>query len=226
MKLTYFGHSTFLLQTLHGNILFDPFISPNPKAAHIDIGGVNPEYILISHAHSDHIADLVTIAKQSNAKVIANWEIIQWCGQQGITNLHPMNTGGKYSFDIGYIHATIAQHSSSFPDGMYGGNPMGFIIENNEGTVYYAGDTALTLDMQLLAKKFTISTALLPIGDNFTMDYKDALIASDFINCKSIIGMHYDTFDLISIDREAAIQDFEQAGKSLFLPSIGQTFDI
>jgi L-ascorbate metabolism protein UlaG (beta-lactamase superfamily) len=226
MKLTYLGHSAFLLNTLGKTILFDPFITPNPKAAHIDVTTLNPDYILISHAHSDHIADLVTIAHQSNAKVIANWEIIQWCAAQGLTNLHPMNTGGKFSFDIGTVHATIAQHSSSFADGTYGGNPMGFVIQNQESTLYYAGDTALTLDMQILAKKFAINTAILPLGDNFTMDYNDAIMAASYINCSNIIGMHFDTFDMIAIDHDAAIQGFEQAGKSLFLPSIGQSFDI
>lgn len=226
MKLTYLGHSCFLLETCGKTVLFDPFISQNPKASTIDINTLEPDYILVSHAHSDHIADLQSIAKRTNAKVVANWEITQWCISKGIENIHPMNIGGKWSFEFGDVITTTAIHSSSFADGSYGGTPMGFIIKNNEGTLYYAGDTALTLDMTLIGNKYTLSTAILPVGDNFTMGYEDALIASEYIKCDKIIGMHFDTFGYIEIPHDKAIGLFEENGKSLTLPYVRQIIEI
>lgn len=226
MKLTYLGHSSFLLETNGKTILFDPFISQNPKASTIDISTLQPDYILVSHAHSDHIADLQSIAIRTNAKVVANWEITQWCINNGVNNIHPMNIGGKWHFEFGDAIATTAIHSSSFADGSYGGNPMGFIIKNDEGTLYYAGDTALTLDMTLIGNKYSLNVAILPIGDNFTMGYEDAFTASEYIKCDKIIGMHFDTFGFIEIPHEKAITLFEEHGKNLILPDIGQIIEL
>lgn len=226
MKLTYYGHSCFLLETAGKTILFDPFITPNPKANTIDVHSIHPDYILVSHAHSDHTADLVDIATRTGAKVVSSWEITQWCSNKGITNTHPMNQGGKWNFDFGTVHATIAAHSSSFEDGFYGGNPMGFVIKNDEGCLYYSGDTALTLDLTLVGNKHRLDVALLPIGDNFTMGYEDAAIAAEYIKCDHIIGMHFDTFGYIEIPHDKAIDLFRSKGKTLLLPSIGQVIEI
>jgi L-ascorbate metabolism protein UlaG (beta-lactamase superfamily) len=223
MKITYFGHSCFELNIKDKKILFDPFISPNELAKNIDITKIKPNYILISHGHKDHIADAVQIAKQSNATVICNWETHVWLNKQGVESTHPMNIGGKKAFDFGNVKCVTAVHSSSLPDGTYGGNAMGFIIESTEINLYYAGDTALTYDMKLIGEYRSIQLAFLPIGDNFTMGIDNAIIASDFIKCKKIIGMHYDTFGYIKIDKEQAKQKFRNNGLDLKLFEIGET---
>lgn len=226
MKFTYYGHSCFVVEANGVKILFDPFISHNSLAAHIDVNSIEADYILLSHGHEDHIADCVSIAKKTNAKVVASWEICSWLNQKGITHTHPMNTGGKWRFDFGTVKCVTAQHSSSMPDGSYGGNPMGFLVTTNEGSFYYSGDTALTLDMQLIPRWAQMQFAVLPIGDNFTMDVADAILASDFIQCNHVIGVHYDTFGFIKIDTEKAKQDFAEAGKNLLLPGIGETITL
>jgi len=223
MNITYYGHSCFGVEINGKHLLFDPFISPNELAAKIDINSVKADYILISHGHEDHIADTVAIAKRTGAKVICIWEINVWLSKQGVENIHPMNIGGKVKLDFGNVKCVNAVHSSSLPDGSYGGNPMGFVIESNEGNFYYAGDTALTYDMKLIGEYRHINFAFLPIGDNFTMGVDNAIIASDFINCKDIIGMHYDTFGYIKIDHIDAQNKFTQSGKKLTLLNIGET---
>lgn len=222
MQITYYGHSCFEIVVNNKKLLFDPFISDNPLAHNIDIKKVNPDYILISHGHSDHIADAVAIAQQSKATVVANWEIVQWLIKNGVENTHPMNTGGKWMFDFGKVKCVSAAHSSSLPDGSYGGTAMGFIIEAHEANFYYSGDTALTYDMKLIGEFRTLDFALLCIGDNFTMSVDNAIIAADFIKCRKIIGMHYDTFGYIKIDHEEAIGKFSNQGKELTLMEIGE----
>jgi L-ascorbate metabolism protein UlaG (beta-lactamase superfamily) len=223
MNITYYGHSCFGVEIKGKHILFDPFISPNEMAKQIDANTVKADYILISHGHEDHIADAVSIAKRTGAKVICNWEISVWLGKQGVENIHPMNIGGKVKLDFGDVKCVNAVHSSSLPDGSNGGNPMGFVVESPEGNFYYAGDTALTYDMKLIGEYRSIDFAFLPIGDNFTMGVDNAIIASEFINCKKIIGMHYDTFGYIKIDKEAAVTKFNHSGKQLTLMYIGET---
>jgi L-ascorbate metabolism protein UlaG (beta-lactamase superfamily) len=225
MKITYFGHSCFQVEVSGKKILFDPFIRPNELARHINVSQIKPDYLLITHGHEDHIADAVEIAQSSGAKVISNWEICMWLNKQGISNYHPMNTGGKVKLDFGNVKCVEAVHSSSFPDGSYAGNPMGFIVETAEGNFYYAGDTALTYSMKLIGEYRTIRFAFLPIGDNFTMGVDNAIIATDFINCKDIIGMHYDTFGFIKIDKTEAVEKFKRAGAVLTLLDIGQTIE-
>ncbi len=229
MKITYYGHSTFMVEIAGKKILFDPFITPNPLAqeAGVDIESIQPDYILISHGHADHIADAVAIAQASAAKVVASWEIHEWLNKQGVENTHPMNTGGKWAFEGFTVHCVVAQHSSGLPDGSYGGNPMGFVITSDDGNFYYAGDTALTWDMKLIPMLYPkLDFALMPIGDNFTMSYEHAIHASDFVECNTIVGLHFDTFGFIVIDHEAAKKAFQEKGKTLFLPKAGMTFSI
>jgi len=223
MNITYYGHSCFAVEVNGKHLLFDPFISPNELAKNIDINEIKADYILISHGHEDHIADAVFIAKKTGAKVICVWEINLWLEKQGITNICAMNIGGKVKLDFGAVKCVFAAHSSSLPDGTYGGNPVGFVVESKEGNFYYAGDTALSYEMRLIGDYRTINFAFLPIGDNFTMGVDNAIIATDFINCDDIIGMHYDTFPPIKINHEEAIAKFEYAGKKLSLLKIGQT---
>ncbi len=225
MQLTYYGHSCFSVDTNGKKLLFDPFITPNELAKDINIATIEPDYILLSHGHADHVADCVTIAQGTGAKVICNWEIYEWLNKQGLTNIHPMNTGGSKSFGDFGVKCTVAQHSSGLPDGTYGGNPMGFIIYSNQGTFYYSGDTALTMDMQLIPKWAKLNFAVLPIGDNFTMGYADATGAAKMIGCNSIVGVHYNTFPYIQIDLEKARKTFKEAGCTLHLPGIGETIN-
>lgn len=221
MNITYYGHSCFGVEINGKHLLFDPFISPNVLANQINIEEIKADYILITHGHEDHIADAVSIALRTKALIICNWEVNVWLQNQGLTNIHPMNTGGKKMFDFGSVKCVKAEHSSSMPDGTYGGSPMGFVIESSDKDFYYAGDTALTYDMKLIGEFRKIDFAFLPIGDNFTMGIDNAIICTKFINCNDIIGMHYDTFEAIQINKEEAIMKFNGAGKKLTLMDIG-----
>jgi len=225
MQFTYFGQSSFLVTVGGKRLLFDPFISGNPLAQHIDVEKIEADYILVSHGHGDHIADVAPLAKRTGAKVITSPEVGGWLSKQGVNSLHELNHGGPVSFDFGKVRAVNAIHSSGLPDGSYGGNPMGFVITSDKVNFYFAGDTALTMDMQLIPMFTHINFAVLPIGGNYTMDVADAIIASDFIKCNEIIGVHYNTFDVIKIDTKAAVEAFTGAGKTLLLPAVGETIE-
>lgn len=227
MNFTYYGHSCFSIEVKGTKLLFDPFITPNDLANKIiDVDAVQADYIFLSHGHADHVADCVRIAGRTGAKVICSWEIYEWLGKQQITNVHPMNTGGKWNFGDFTVKCVVAQHSSGLPDGTYGGNPFGFIVYTEEGNFYYSGDTALTLDMQLIPQWAQLNFAILPIGDNFTMDVADAVQCAGMIKCREIIGVHYDTFGFIKVDHEQAKQTFADAGCTLYLLKVGQTIDL
>lgn len=222
MKYTYYGQSCFLLETSSAKLLFDPFISGNPLAKHIKVEEIVADYILVSHGHGDHVADLVDIAKRTNAKVICMPEIAGWLQKQGVTNIHDMNIG-KFKFDFGTVRMVSATHSSSLPDGSYGGNPAGFVLDVDGMQIYFAGDTGLTLEMKLMAELYQLEYAILPIGGNYTMDPDDAVIAAAYVNCDKVIGVHYDSFPVISIDKNFAVESFKRAQKTLLLPAIGET---
>ncbi|WP_316770424.1 metal-dependent hydrolase [Pedobacter frigiditerrae] len=222
MKYTYYGQSSFLIETETTKLLFDPFISQNPLAKDIDISKIEADYILVSHGHGDHVGDLIELAKQTKAQVIAMPEVIGWVMKQGVENVHPMNYG-KYTFDFGTVRMVWATHSAGLPDGSYGGNPAGFVLELEGKQIYFAGDTGLTVEMKLLAELYKLNYAILPIGGNYTMDTDDAVIASNYVNCDKVIGVHYDTFPVIEIDSKVAIESFKRAQKTLLLPAIGET---
>jgi len=227
MNLTYYGHSCFSVIIQGKVLLFDPFITYNELANNIvDVDIVAADFILLSHAHQDHTGDCIRVATRTGAKVICNWEIHEWLNKQEVTNTHPMNTGGKWDFGVFTVKCTVAQHSSGLPDGSYGGNPLGFIITSAAGNFYYSGDTALTLDMQLIPKWAKLNFAVLPIGDNFTMDAADAAACAGMIECKTVVGVHYDTFGYIKIDSAKAKKIFADAGAELKLVKIGDSIEL
>ncbi|WP_298136937.1 metal-dependent hydrolase [Flavobacterium sp.] len=222
MKITFYGHACIGIEVSGKHILVDPFISANPKAAHININDLKADYILLTHAHQDHILDAEVIAKRTDATIVSNYEVAVHYGEKGIKH-HPMNHGGSWKFDFGKVKLVNAIHSSSFPDGSYGGNPCGFVIEGEHKNIYISGDTALTMDMKLIPMRTKLDLAILSLGDNFTMDVDDAIIASDFVDCDKILGVHFDTFGYIEIDHDQAKKKFFDAGKDLMLLEIGQS---
>jgi len=225
MKTTFYGHACFAVQIKNRTLLFDPFITPNELAKNIDVNKVPADYILLSHGHVDHVADAISIARRTGATVIANFEVGNWCQKQGISKIHQMNHGGSYHFDFGSVKYVNAIHSSSTPDGVYAGNPGGFVVESDEGNFYYSGDTALTMDMKLIGESTKLKWAALPVGDNFTMGAADAVRAADFVNVNEVLGLHFDTFPPIKIDHEAAMKTFAAKGKKLYLLKPGESHD-
>jgi L-ascorbate metabolism protein UlaG (beta-lactamase superfamily) len=224
MKITFYGHACLSIETGSSIVLVDPFITGNPNAAHIDIASIKADYILLTHAHQDHILDAEAIAKNTGAVIVSNYEIASHYGAKGFS-YHPMNHGGSWKFDFGTVRFVNAIHTSSFPDGSYGGQPGGFVIEADR-KIYIAGDTALTMDMQLIPMRTSLDLAVLPIGNNFTMDVDDALIASDFVGCNRVLGYHYDTFGYIEIDHQIAKQKFAKKGKELVLLNIQESIEL
>ena len=225
MKITFLGHASLYIEVADVKVLVYPFISGNPKASHIDIGSLSPDYILVTHAHEDHILDVEEVAKRTNATIISNYEIVNYYQSKGLEG-HPMNHGGSWNFDIGKVKYVNAVHTSSFPDGSYGGQPGGFIIEGEHKTIYIAGDTALSMDMKLIPMQTKLDLAILPIGDNFTMGIDDAILASDFVECDKILGYHFDTFGYIEIDHEDAKRKFFDKKKDLMLLEIGASIEL
>lgn len=225
MKITYYGHAALGIEVSGKHIIVDPFISANPHAGHIAIDELKADFILITHAHQDHILDVEAIANRTNAVIVSNAEIAGYYSKKGFKS-HPMNHGGSWVFDFGAVKYVNAVHSSSFPDGSYGGNPGGFVIEGEHKNIYIAGDTALTMDMKLIPMHTKLDLAILPIGSNFTMDVEDAIIASDFVDCDKVLGYHFDTFGYIEINHEQAIKKFFDKGKDLMLLEIGSSIEL
>lgn len=225
MKVTYLGHASLSIEVSGKNIVVDPFISGNELAKNIDINSLKADYILVTHAHEDHILDVEAIAKRTGAKVVSNFEIVNYFGNLEIEG-HPMNHGGTWQFDFGKVTYTNAIHSSSFPDGSYGGQPGGFILETSEGNIYIAGDTALTMDMKIIPMQTKLDLAILPIGDNFTMGIESAVIASDFVECDKVLAYHYDTFGYIEIDHDKAKKAFSNKNKELIMLEIGDSLEL
>ncbi len=225
MKITYLGHASLAIRVNGKTLIVDPFISGNELAKHIDVNSLKADYILITHAHGDHILDVETIAKNTGAIIVSNAEIAGYYEAKGFKT-HPMNHGGSWEFDFGKVKYVNAIHSSSFPDGSYGGQPGGFVIEASEKNVYIAGDTALTYDMKLIPMKNPLDLAVLPIGSNFTMDVDDAAIAAEFLSVNKVLGYHFDTFGYITIDHKIAKQKFANKNKELVLLPIGESIEI
>lgn len=225
MKLTYYGQSCIGVDVAGAHLLFDPFISGNPLAKGVDIAKVPATHVLITHGHGDHVADAEAILKRTGALLVSNFEICNWFAAKGIQRTHPLNTGGRAELSGFGVKSTVAQHSSTMPDGASGGSPGAFVVFSDEGNFHHAGDTALMLDMQLL-KRHQLRFACLPIGDTFTMGVDDAVEAAQYMGVKTVIGMHYGTFPPITIDKVAAKAAFGAAGITLLLPGIGETIEL
>lgn len=222
MKITYYGHSCFGFEICGKKVIIDPFITGNSLSKHINIDDISADYILITHAHQDHVLDVEQIAKRTNATIISNFEIVNYYIEKGL-NGFALNHGGTFKipeFSAKYVKAI---HTSSFADGTYGGEAGGFVLNGQGASIYIAGDTAVTMDMQLIPMQTKLMTAILPIGDTFTMGIDDAILASDLLQCDKIIGCHYNTFPPIEIDKNYAKNKFLAQDKELILMEVGQS---
>ena len=226
MQITYYGHSCFSVVAGGKTLLFDPFISENELAKHINLNEIKADYIFVSHGHVDHMLDVAAIANRTGALVVGGWELYEYFGKQGLKNLHPLNPGGTVTFDFGTVKAVAAQHSSSFPDGTYAGIASGFVFKTADGNFYYSGDAALALEMTLIPKWADLNFAVLPIGDVLTMGVEEAIEAAQFVKAGQILGVHYDTFEFIKIEKPEAIRKFAESGLKLHLPKIGESLQL
>lgn len=226
MKITFYGQNSLHIEVSGKKILVDPFITGNPLSKDkVDINTLQADYILLTHAHQDHVLDAEAIARNTGGVIVSNYEIAMHYQAMGFT-VHPMNHGGNWKFDFGKVKYVKAIHTSSFADGSDGGVPGGFVIEGEHKNIYIAGDTALTMDMKLIPLRTKLDLAILPIGDNFTMGIDDAIMASDFVECDKVLGVHYDTFGYIEIDHDEAKKKFYDADKDLMLLDIGGSIEL
>ena len=203
MKITFGGHSCFLIESGEYKLIFDPFLSGNPQAA-FKPDNLDVQYILVTHGHGDHLGDTLDIAKATGATVIAPYELAVYCQLQGAA-AHTMHIGGSWQFPFGKVKLTPALHGSAVIQGqqiIYTGNPCGFLVHMEGKTIYHAGDTGLFGDMQLIGQYTPVDLAMLPIGDNFVMGPEDAVEAAKFVRAKQVIPMHYNTFEVIRQDPE------------------------
>ncbi len=232
MQITYYGHSCFLVETAQGiRLLFDPFITGNELAKDkVDINSIQADFIFLSHAHLDHVLDAETIARRAQIPIIGVWEIHDYYSKRGLQTV-PMNVGGTYYHPNRQatelqVKLVPAVHTSSFADGTYGGVPVGFVIHDGQQVIYYAGDTALTLEMELIAERYQLDLAILPVGGHFTMDVEDAVEAALLLDVSQVLGVHYNTFPPIAIDTAQAQEKFKEVGITLHLPAIGSTLAV
>ena len=226
MKLTYFGHSCFLVETSQARLLLDPFLNDNPQSP-VKAAAVRCDYVLVSHGHEDHSGDALEIAKRCDATIVANYEIAEYFAAQG-AKTHGMNPGGGFDFPFGRVKLTIAHHTSSVEAGLhpvYLGAPCGLLISADGWKLYHAGDTALFLDMQLIGRA-GLDAALLPIGDNFTMGPDDALLALDFLKPKVAVPIHYNTWPVIAQDAAAFAARAAQAGHAVRILAPGEWLEL
>ncbi|MBL8827496.1 MAG: metal-dependent hydrolase [Planctomycetaceae bacterium] len=198
--VTWLGHATWLVKAGADLILIDPFLDDNPAAPY-KADKVSPNFILISHGHGDHVADAAQIAKRTGALVLANYEICNWLGAQGVKNTLAHNLGGGSQHSFGRVQFTLAHHSSSLPDGANGGNPSGFLLSLADGNYYFACDTGLFYDMKLIGER-GLKLAVLPIGDLFTMGPDDALAAVKLLKPQHVVPSHFNTWPPIEQDAQ------------------------
>ncbi len=207
-KVTYFGHAATAIESGNTKILIDPFFSGNPASSVKNIADVSADFIIITHAHADHIGDSIKIAKQCGAVVLSNFEIITRLNSTGIHG-EPLYIGGKREFKTGWIKFFPAWHGSSFEDGSYGGLAMSVIVHIDGKTIYHTGDTGLTAEFKVIGEMFSIDLALLPVGGTFTMDASDAAVAAQWLGAKQVVPIHYNTFEKIQVNLDALLKPFK-----------------
>ncbi len=220
LTYTFHGHACFTLEADGATLLFDPFLTGNP-AARVTADDLAADYILLTHGHFDHMPDAPSIARRTGATVIGTLEMAMWASNQGAANVHGMQPGGSFKFPFGRVKLTIAHHGSMLPDGSYGGVAVGFIVDIGGKRVYFTGDTALFLDMQLYGEE-GIDVLILPIGDNYTMGPDDALRCVKFVKPKLVIPLHYDTWPPIAQDAAAFAAAVEAAGVKCVVAGVEQ----
>ncbi len=223
-KITFLGQSGWFFETPKANIVIDPFLEGNPLAVH-KAADIKADYILLSHAHGDHVADVEPIAKNSNSTIIANFEMANYYGAKGY-QVHPLHIGGANSFPFGRVKLTPAFHGSSFPDGTYGGMPAGILLTLEDKIFYHTGDTALFSDMQLIGKHNLVDLMLVCIGDNFTMGIDDAVEAVDLVKPRLTIPMHYKTFPYIDVDPEEFASKTISNGNETKVLNVGDSINL
>ena len=225
MDLTYLGHSCFLVVSGEVRVLLDPFISPNERAAGVDAEGLAPTHVLLTHGHEDHVVDAEAILRSSGAELVAPYEVAMWFGGKGIERIRPINPGAHVELVQGgssmMVRVVSAAHSSTLPDGSPGGVACGYVMEAGGQRMYHAGDTDLSMEMELVGRHWTPDVAMLPIGGTFTMGVEDVPVAMDMLRCRKVVGMHYDTFPPIEIDHGEALRTVHDAGGELHLLEIG-----
>ena len=227
MKITFLGHACFLIEANGNSLLFDPFVSSNPLAKNINVDEIKADYIFISHGHIDHVEDLERVYNnQEKVTLISTIEIVNWYkNNKGFTRIHPMSPGGKWKFDFGTVNVVYECHPNSLPDGTYGGVALGFVIESEGKTFYFAGDTGLHQNMKQIGDFHKVDVAIFPIGGNFTMDIDEAVVAADYVKTKKIIGMHFDTNVMIKINHDTVMETAKKHKKELILMEIGSSLE-
>lgn len=224
LKITYQGHSCFILDDGTHKLIIDPFLTNNSLSTE-KAENIRVNYVVLTHAHGDHIGDTLEIAKNCNATVICINEIGHYLDDKAVKN-HKMHIGGGYNFPFGRLKFTIAHHGSWTEDAGELGNPAGVVIKIGGKTIYHCGDTGLFLDMKLIGELDKIDVMMLPIGDNFTMGIDDAVIATDFVNPELAIPMHYNTFPIIEADPYEFVAKAAAIGKKAQVMEFGETIEI
>jgi L-ascorbate metabolism protein UlaG (beta-lactamase superfamily) len=224
MEINYIGHSTVELVDGDTRVLIDPFLKPNNPPALLTAEEVDPTHVLMTHAHRDHSADAVAVGKRTGAPFVAQSELANVLGEQGLEVAGDPNLGGTVEFDWGWVKLVQAFHTSTFPgsedrpfsptSGTVIGSTAGLVVNFGAKTLYHLGDTCLFGDLKLIAERTPVDFAFIPIGGHYTMDRHDAVVAADFIGADTVVPVHYNTFPPIEADAEAFKSDVESKTKS------------
>ncbi|HEX6963710.1 MAG TPA: metal-dependent hydrolase [Lacipirellula sp.] len=227
VTVTWLGHACFLVESEGKRLVVDPFLEGNDKAP-VKPDDVEADFILLTHGHFDHVSDCAKIAKRTGATVISNFEVSQWIAKQGVAQdkVVGMNPGGAMQQPFGRVKLTIAHHSSSMPDGSYGGVACGIVLTLSRKRIYFAGDTALFLDMKLIGAE-GLDLAVLPIGDRFTMGPEDSIEAIKLLNPQHVAPCHYNTWPEIAQDGAVwAAEVKRQTGAAPHVVEPGGAFEV